>query len=484
MSHYDTNYTTGESATVDGLPLDAVLEQAFKNAEYQLIIARKDQTIAQAIKMTDENEILDSDNDLDLLRWYVYPRECASLLKKGEESFPDTLSNKISGGLRPSGFFEAAKYSFSAPLPSVETVEQISNKPESTISNIDDSFDIECEGMIKFRDGEHHEGEAHIDDIIAGHDDGELSDNCLLYVEKEDNWIPVGKFVMRMKALEIKSTNDAMLAKPHQIEPSLQPSSVEGATVTEKDTSREKKKPSRGSDTWGKASVPDVPKPKAFSSSNASDQLPNSKTNKRNQRTNPTTKKGKKTKHIRPPPKLMKYITQAIIQWDMIQEGDRLLLGLSGGKDSLALLHCLLEFQRKLPIKFEIEVCTIDPMTPSFDPSPMIPYVESLGIKYHYIRDNIVERANTSGPNGGVVASLCAFCARMKRGTLYATARKNNCNKLVLAQHLDDCAESFLMSAMHNGTIRSKFICTIPTFSMLAMLHSFLSLSFLYSYES
>ena len=121
----------------------------------------------------------------------------------------------------------------------------------------------------------------------------------------------------------------------------------------------------------------------------------------------------------------------------MIEEGDRLLLGLSGGKDSLSLLHCLLEFQRKLPIKFDIEVCTVDPMTPSFDPSPLIPYVESLGLKYHYVRDEIVARANTSGKDGQVVSSLCSFCARMKRGVLYTTARKNNCNKLVLAQHLD-----------------------------------------------
>ncbi len=77
-----------------------------------------------------------------------------------------------------------------------------------------------------------------------------------------------------------------------------------------------------------------------------------------------------------------------MIHFNMIQEGDRLLLGLSGGKDSLTLLHVLLEFQKKLPIKFDIEVCTIDPVTPSFDPSPLIPYVEGLGLKYHYIRDD------------------------------------------------------------------------------------------------
>jgi tRNA(Ile)-lysidine synthase TilS/MesJ len=139
----------------------------------------------------------------------------------------------------------------------------------------------------------------------------------------------------------------------------------------------------------------------------------------------------------------------------MIHDGDRLLLGLSGGKDSLSLLHVLLEIKRRLPIKFELEVCTIDPMTPSFDPSPLIPYVESLGLKYHYLRDDIVARAGSSGKGGQEVSSLCSFCARMKRGKLYTCARENKCNKLVLAQHLDDCAESFMMSVMHNGFLRT-----------------------------
>ena len=56
----------------------------------------------------------------------------------------------------------------------------------------------------------------------------------------------------------------------------------------------------------------------------------------------------------------------------------------------MSLLHCLLELKKKLPIQFDIEVCTVDPMTPSFDPSPLIPYVESLGLRYHYVRDEII----------------------------------------------------------------------------------------------
>lgn len=67
----------------------------------------------------------------------------------------------------------------------------------------------------------------------------------------------------------------------------------------------------------------------------------------------------------------------------------------------------------------------------------------------------LVERAASAGKDGKLVSSLCSFCARMKRGNLYSCARKNNCNKLVLAQHLDDLAESFMMSVMHNGFLRT-----------------------------
>jgi selenocysteine lyase/cysteine desulfurase/tRNA(Ile)-lysidine synthase TilS/MesJ len=158
----------------------------------------------------------------------------------------------------------------------------------------------------------------------------------------------------------------------------------------------------------------------------------------------------------KPPAKMMRLVMKAVFQWNMIEDGDRLLLGLSGGKDSLSLLHCLLELQRKLPIPFSVQVCTIDPMTPSFDPSPLIPYVrDSLGLQYHYIRTDIVTRAASCGKDGQAVSSFSAFCSRMRRGHLYQCAREHGCNKLVLAQHLDDMAESFLMSVMHNGFVRT-----------------------------
>lgn len=152
-----------------------------------------------------------------------------------------------------------------------------------------------------------------------------------------------------------------------------------------------------------------------------------------------------------PGKKLMRWVGQALMQWNMIQDGDRLLLGVSGGKDSLSLLHILLSFQKRAPIKFYLACATVDPQTPSFDPSPLKEYMATLGVEYHYLSENIIERAACEMQGD----SICSYCSRMKRGLLYSCCRKNGFNKLVLAQHLDDLAESFFMSAMHNGQLRT-----------------------------
>jgi tRNA 2-thiocytidine biosynthesis protein TtcA len=134
---------------------------------------------------------------------------------------------------------------------------------------------------------------------------------------------------------------------------------------------------------------------------------------------------------------------KALVEHQMIQQGDRVLLGLSGGKDSLALLHLLLHFQRVAPIQFKLGAVTIDPQTDTFDPSPLIPYMKSLGVEYFFCKEPIMTMAEKHMQ----ADSYCAFCARMKRGTIYANARKQDYNVIALAQHLDDLAESFLMSA-------------------------------------
>ncbi len=154
---------------------------------------------------------------------------------------------------------------------------------------------------------------------------------------------------------------------------------------------------------------------------------------------------------IKPSKSISSLTGRAIGDFNMIREGDRILLGLSGGKDSLTLLHVLHYLQQRAPVKFELAAMTVDPMAGDFDPSPMIPYLAELGVEYHYKREPIMDMAKEHmGKN-----SYCAFCSRIKRGVMYSTARNNGFNVIALAQHLDDLAESFLMSAFHGGRLKT-----------------------------
>ena len=155
--------------------------------------------------------------------------------------------------------------------------------------------------------------------------------------------------------------------------------------------------------------------------------------------------------YTKPPKSLLHLAGKAIADYKMIQDNDRILLGLSGGKDSLSLLHILLHLQKHAPISFDVGVVTVDPQSDAFDPSPLIPYLKSLDVPYFYQSEPILELADKHMDN----KSFCSFCSRMKRGIIYSTARKNNYNVIALAQHLDDLAESFLMSAFHGGKLNT-----------------------------
>ncbi|MGD8525306.1 MAG: ATP-binding protein [Thioalkalispiraceae bacterium] len=157
------------------------------------------------------------------------------------------------------------------------------------------------------------------------------------------------------------------------------------------------------------------------------------------------------SEEIKVPKALLRPIGKALVEYNMIQEGDRVLLGLSGGKDSLSLLHILRHFQRHAPVKFELGVMTVDPEIEGFDPQPLKAYVEGLGLPYFYESHAIAEQAESQMKND----SFCSFCSRMKRGIMYTTCRREHYNVLALAQHLDDLAESFLMSAFHGGQLRT-----------------------------
>jgi tRNA 2-thiocytidine biosynthesis protein TtcA len=154
---------------------------------------------------------------------------------------------------------------------------------------------------------------------------------------------------------------------------------------------------------------------------------------------------------VTPPKSLLRAVGRAIGDFGMIGPGDRVLLGLSGGKDSLSLLFILRELGRRAPVPFDLGAVTVDPGVAGFDPSPLKPLLTALKIPYHYEQQDIVGQAERHMKND----SFCAFCARMKRGIIYRAAREGGYNVVALAQHLDDLAESFLMSAFFAGNLHT-----------------------------
>ncbi|BHF60096.1 hypothetical protein SprV_0100305700 [Sparganum proliferum] len=159
----------------------------------------------------------------------------------------------------------------------------------------------------------------------------------------------------------------------------------------------------------------------------------------------------------RPIKQLYKPFVMAIKKFDMIQPNDKILVCLSGGKDSLSLLHCMHEYQQvcnrrpDLP-SFELGAVTVDPGSSAYNPRPLIAYMAELGVPYLYEEQSILRKAAELGDQ---CESVCSFCSRMKRGRIYAAALKNGYTAIALGQHLDDLAESLLLSCFHNGALNT-----------------------------
>ncbi len=160
-------------------------------------------------------------------------------------------------------------------------------------------------------------------------------------------------------------------------------------------------------------------------------------------------------KKLNPPKSLLRQVGKAIADYQMIQANDSVLLAVSGGKDSLSLLQILIHLQRHAPIEFKLAVITVDPLVEGFDPSPLQAYYQGLNIPYFYQAQAILAQAKQHMKK----PSFCAYCSRIKRGIMYRIARENNYNVLALGQHLDDFAESFLMSAFYQGQLQTMKAC-------------------------
>ncbi|MCK9491042.1 MAG: tRNA 2-thiocytidine biosynthesis protein TtcA [Sulfurimonas sp.] len=149
--------------------------------------------------------------------------------------------------------------------------------------------------------------------------------------------------------------------------------------------------------------------------------------------------------------KIMSKLGRTNAEFNLIEEGDKILVGLSGGKDSLTMIHAMKEQQRRAPFKFEFLAVTVGyGMGENYD--ALIAHCKEYEIDHIFHDTQIYDLAKEKIRKN---SSFCSFFSRMRRGTLYGVAEKHGCNKLALGHHMDDAAESFFMNFIYNGQMRS-----------------------------
>ena len=158
---------------------------------------------------------------------------------------------------------------------------------------------------------------------------------------------------------------------------------------------------------------------------------------------------GKKAKISK---KLLRVFGKSNARYRLIQEGDRVLVGLSGGKDSLALVHLMKNMQRHAPFNFEFETCTVSYGMPGEAYHLLEEHCAAYGIKHTTYETNIYEVSQDAIREN---SSFCSYFSRMRRGALYTFAQEGGFNKIALGHHLDDTVESFFMNMFYNGTMRA-----------------------------
>ncbi|MCQ2585876.1 MAG: tRNA 2-thiocytidine(32) synthetase TtcA [Treponema sp.] len=152
--------------------------------------------------------------------------------------------------------------------------------------------------------------------------------------------------------------------------------------------------------------------------------------------------------------KLYSYTRQCIQQFDLIQDGDKIAIGISGGKDSLALLYALAGLKKFMPQKFDIIAVTADLGFGEFDLSGIQKLCEELEVEYHVIKTDIAEILNTKIQKG----TYCAMCAKLRKGAINTFAKEQGCNKVAYAHHQDDMIETMMLSLIYEG----QFYCFGP----------------------
>jgi len=150
--------------------------------------------------------------------------------------------------------------------------------------------------------------------------------------------------------------------------------------------------------------------------------------------------------------RLLREVGRAIADFRLIEPGDRILVGVSGGKDSFTLLHLLQQLQRSAPIEFTLVACNLDQGHPGFPAVQLEQFLRSTGAEVLMLREDTYAVVKRLVPEG---RTACSVCSRLRRGILYSAARQLGCTKIALGHHRDDLIESLLLSMLFTGKLRS-----------------------------